>query len=59
VNGDELDRGPTIPTINNFLFSEMDRQSKIFIEKEVEPPNLMPLQEVFANTLGDVWDSTT
>jgi predicted nucleotidyltransferase len=58
-NGEELDRGPSIPIISNFIFQEMERQSKIVVEKEIEPPDLQPLQEVFIRWLDIVEDPTT
>ena len=59
MNGEELDRGPSIPIISNFIFQEMERQSRIVVEKEIEPPDLQPLQEVFTRWLNMIENSTT
>ena len=53
-NGEELDRGPSIPVISVFISEEMDRLSKAFMKKEPEIVDLQPLQELFARLLvGD------
>jgi uncharacterized protein len=57
-NGEELDRGPSIPIISNFIFQEMERQSRIVVEKEIEPPDLQPLQKVFMRWLNMIENST-
>jgi predicted nucleotidyltransferase len=51
-NGEELDRGPSIPVISVFISEEMDRLSTAFMKKEPDPVDLQPLQSLFAKWLA-------
>jgi predicted nucleotidyltransferase len=57
-NGDELDRGPGIPIISNFITQEMERQ-QIIRTKEGKTQDLGRLQSLFLLRLSESWPATT
>jgi hypothetical protein len=59
MNGEELDRGPAIPVIGNFIGEEMIRQNGLPTKKRIESPNLQHLQVVFSELLEKAWRPTT
>lgn len=53
--GTELDEGPRVPSISNYLDSEIKRLSGQKFDAYVQKPNMETLNEFFRLTLDEVW----
>ncbi len=53
--GEELDRGPAIPVINEFLESEIERLSSNKVERSEKTERTAQLNQLFRNILDEVW----
>lgn len=53
--GEELDKGPVIPVINEFLESEIERLSAKKVERAEKGERTARLNELFRNILDEVW----
>jgi predicted nucleotidyltransferase len=55
--GAELDRGPRIPVISDFITSELTRLENTASDRTDPAPQVERLNEVFRSTLKEVWQS--
>ena len=55
--GAELDRGPRIPVISDFIASELTRLENTASDRVDPAPQVERLNEVFRSTLKEVWQS--
>ena len=55
--GAELDRGPRIPVISDFIASELTRLENTASDRADPAPQVERLNEVFRSTLKEVWQS--
>ena len=53
--GQELDYGPRIPEISDFVTQELTRLENEQFEKQLEKQSFEPLNELFRSTLAEVW----
>ena len=53
--GAELDRGPRIPAISDFIEGEMARLEQTVSDRPDAAPAMDTLNELFRDTLGEVW----
>jgi len=56
--GVELDRGPVIPEINDFVFTELGRIEETRFTRNPVEPSIDPLNELFQQELRDVYGDT-
>jgi predicted nucleotidyltransferase len=56
-SGAELDRGPRIPVISDFITSELTRLENTASDRADPAPQVERLNEVFRSTLKEVWQS--
>lgn len=54
--GEELDRGPAIPVITEFVSSELDRLGELHPERKVQYPGFEPLNKLFRSVLSEAFD---
>lgn len=55
VAGDELDRGPRIPLLSDFIQEEMARHEQATSERASPSPAVAPMNDLFRATLDEVW----
>ncbi len=53
--GAELDKGPRIPSISNYLDSEIERLTGQKFDANIQKPNIEVLNTFFRDTLSKVW----
>jgi predicted nucleotidyltransferase len=53
--GEELDRGPAIPVITEFVSSELSRLEQLHPERKVQYPGFKPLNELFRSVLSETF----
>lgn len=56
ANGAELDRGPRIPVISDFISSEIDRLESIRFERAPIAQPIEPLNDFFQRELSEVFE---
>ncbi len=54
--GEELDRGPAIPVITDFVSSELARLEQLHPERKVQYPGFEPLNAFFRTVLSETFD---
>lgn len=54
--GEELDRGPAIPIITDFVSSELARLEQLHPERKVQYPGFEPLNTLFRAVLSETFD---
>jgi hypothetical protein len=54
--GEELDRGPAIPVITDFVSSELARLGQLHLERKVQYPGFEPLNTLFRAVLSETFD---
>jgi hypothetical protein len=54
--GEELDRGPAIPVITDFVSSELARLEHLHPERKVQYPGFEPLNTLFRAVLSETFD---
>lgn len=55
--GAELERGPRIPAISDFVEQEMMRLSQMVSDRVDPVPDVQRLNDLFRNTLNEVWQN--
>lgn len=53
--GAELDQGPRVPSISNYLDAEIMRLRECRFDAEYQRPDLETLNQLFRSTLAEVW----
>lgn len=54
--GEELDRGPAIPVITDFVSSELARLEELHPERKAQYPGFEPLNTLFRTVLSETFD---
>ena len=54
--GEELDRGPAIPIIGEFVTAEIARLEELHAERKVQYPGFEPLNTLFRTVLSETFD---
>ena len=58
IAGEELDRGPAIPEISEFVEAELSRLNEVLIPEPVSTVSLNALDALFRETLDRVWQTS-